>query len=85
MTEKLDKSRDPSRRKFLEKAGIASMVIGTGALAGVSATGCTSDESGVQITRQDEPQSADRATNMSGGPIPRPTSALCLCTMKSLS
>ncbi len=68
MTEKLDKIQDPSRRKFLEKAGIASMAIGTGTLTGVSATGCTSDESGVQITLQDEPQSAARATNTSGGP-----------------
>ena len=62
MAEKLDKIQNPSRRIFLKKAGVASMAIGTGALAGVSATGCTSDESGVQVTLQDEPQSAARAT-----------------------
>ena len=68
MTNKLDKVQDPSRRTFLENAGIASMAIGTGALASVSAAGCAPGEPESQVTSNANPRSAAPAAKATGGP-----------------
>ena len=67
MSDKLDKVQDPTRRTFLENAGIASMAIGSGVLAGVSAAGCTPGEAELQSVSQG-PQSSAPAAKAAGGP-----------------
>ncbi len=68
MTDEADKVKDQSRRTFLEKAGIASMAIGTGAFTGISATGCTGEESESKLRSQATPQSGVPAAKTPGGP-----------------
>ncbi len=69
MTDRQDKVQDPSRRTFLENAGIASMAIGTGVLAGVSASGCTPGDAESQATSsQASSPAAAPAVKATGGP-----------------